>query len=104
MTFATSDAKHYIATVRWQFARTMPQWPHEYTLRKWRGDLTHQFEAMVALIRAEGVVKPWPRLAEVPRYRHTYLEIDGWQYWTMGDPVPETIVINRCRVDDPTAA
>lgn len=82
----------------------MPQWPHEYTLRRWRSDLEGEFEAMVALIHEKGDVKPWPKDAAVPRYHHAYLELDGWQYWTMGEPIDETIVINRCRVDGPAAA
>jgi hypothetical protein len=49
----------------------------------------------VVLIRRDGVVKPWPRDAATPRYRLTYLELDGWEYWSMGAPVPETTVINR---------
>ena len=95
MEFTTDDARAYIADVRWQFAKTMPQWPHEYTVRDWRPDLDEDFARMVELIRQEGVVKPWPRDSKSPRNRLPYLEIDGWEYWSMGDPVPETTVINR---------
>ena len=95
MAFTTDDARAYIAQVRWQFARTMPQWPHEYTVRAWRPDLEREFLEFVVLIRRDGVVKPWPRDASSPRYRLTYLELDGWEYWTMEAPVPETTVINR---------
>ena len=95
MAFTADDARAYIAEVRWQFAKTMPQWPHEYTVRKWRSDLEHEFSEFVVLIRSDGIVKPWPRDAAKPRYRHTYLELDGWEYWTMGAPVPKTTVINR---------
>lgn len=91
------EAGRYIASVRWQFASTMPQWPHEYTVRAWRGDLREEFLAFVALVREQGEVKPWPRDAAQPRYRHTYLEVDGWEYWTMGAPIAETTVINRAR-------
>ena len=73
----------------------MPQWPHEYTVREWRPELEPQFFEFVELIRREGVVKPWPREAPKPRYHLTYLEIDGWEYWTMGAPLAETTVINR---------
>jgi hypothetical protein len=48
-------------------------------------------------------VKPWPRESARPRYHNTYLELDGWEYWTMGAPLPETTVINRARVDQPPA-
>jgi hypothetical protein len=89
----TDDARAYIANVRWQFAKTMPQWPHEYTVRAWRPDLEREFFEFVVLIRRD--VKPWPRDAVTPRYHHTYLELDSWEYWTMGEPVPETTVINR---------
>ncbi len=95
MAFTTDDARAYIAKVRWQFAKTMPQWPHEYTVRAWRPDLERQFSDFVVLIRGDGIVKPWPRDAATPRYHHTYMELDGWEYWTMGAPVPETTVINR---------
>jgi len=27
--FGLEEARAYIAEVRWQFAKTMPQWPHE---------------------------------------------------------------------------
>lgn len=104
MPFDIEDARRYVSMVRWQFAATMPQWPHEYTLRRWRSELAREFEAMVRLIREKGVAKPWPKGAAVPRYHHTYLELDGWQYWTMDEAVAETTLINRCRVDEPTAA
>jgi len=93
--FTADDARAYIAEVRWQFAKTMPQWPHEYTVRKWRPDRERDFVEFVLLIRRAGTVKPWPRDAKVPRYRLMYLELDGWEYWTMGAPVRETTVINR---------
>ena len=103
MAFTLNDARAYIAKVRWQFAKTMPQWPHEYTVREWRPDFEPHFLEFAALIRGEGVVKPWPRDAALPRYHHTYLELDGWEYWTMGAPLPETTVINRARIDQSSA-
>jgi hypothetical protein len=44
-------------------------------------------------------VKPWPRDSARPRYHHAYLEIDGWEYWTMGEPVEATPLINRAAVE-----
>ena len=97
MPFSIEDARRYIAEVRWQCATTMPQWPHEYTLRRWRPDLGVIFAACVLLIREQGVVKPWPRDSGTPRYRFPYLEVDGWDYWTMGAPAEDTTLINRAR-------
>jgi hypothetical protein len=100
MTFTVDDARAYIAKVRWQFAKTMPEWPHEYTVHGRRPDLEREFFEFVALIRREGVVKPWPPDVATPRYHHTYLELDGWEYWSMGAPIPETTVINRALLSD----
>src|SRR5689334_11973502 len=99
MAFALENARAYIAEVHWRFAKTMPQWPHEYTVRQLAADLEPQFFELVALIRREGIVKPWPREAREPRYRLNYLALDGWEYWTMGAPIAETTVINRARLD-----
>ena len=98
MRFTIDHARAYVAKARWQFARTMPQWPHEYKVRAWRPDLEREFVEFVALIRGDGVVKPWPRDAATPRHRLTYFELDGREYWTMGEPIPETTVINRAVV------
>jgi hypothetical protein len=101
--FGPPEVEAYIRRVRWQFARTMPQWPHEYTVRSWRPDLDAEFAAFATLIRTAGGIKPWPRTASKPRYQHTYLTIEEWEYWTMGAPIPETTVINRARLEDAEA-
>jgi len=97
----TEQARRFVAKSRWIFAKTMPRWPHWYCLRRDALLAGHEdeFLAMVAFIREVGVVRPWPRDARVPRYHHTYLDLDGWSYWTMGAPVEETTLINRARVD-----
>jgi hypothetical protein len=92
------EARAYIGKVTWKFAKTMPQWPHEYTVRHWRPDLAADWDAFAELIHREGTVKPWPPDAAVPKHHFAYLQIDGWQYWVI-DPV-----INRARTDSPTAA
>lgn len=75
---------------QWIYAKTMPQCPHHYTLRKtWTDDT--QFAAAVVAIRKYGVVRPWGR------YRHTYFDANGYTYWTMGAPIPATILINRAK-------
>lgn len=101
MTFTVDDARTYIAKVRWQFATTMPLWPHEYTVLKWQPEFEVDFREFVALIRTAGVVKPWPRDSSRPRYHHTYLEVGEWEYWTMGEPVGETELINRALLVQP---
>jgi hypothetical protein len=96
MTFTLDKARAYISEVRWQFAKTMPQWPHEYTVRQWRPDKDADFAAFTLFIRAAGTVKPWPP-DQTPKYRNSYLSIDEWEYWTMGASIAATTVINRAR-------
>ena len=97
------DATTYITRVRWRFATTLPEWPHEYTVKAWRPDATDEFVWFCRLIRSEGVVEPWPPPPQAPVYRNHYLRVGDHQYWAMGprgdrDPPEEMTVINRARV------
>ena len=80
----------FIAARGWTFAKTMPQWPHEYTVRQ--GPEDTEFEAAALLIRENGYKERWGS------YNHTYFNVDGWKYWTMGNPLPVTKIINRARL------
>ena len=86
----------FIATSVWIFAKTMPHIPHEYTLRKHAADEA-EFEAAVMFIRGHGYQARWGK------YNHTYFDVDGWQYWTMGAPLAATILINRADLGGPGA-
>jgi hypothetical protein len=73
-----------LETAPWQFARTMADNPHWYTLRRrWQND--SDFVYVVKSIRAWGSVerfpdpeKGWPYIA---------LDVEGYHYWTMGPGV-----------------
>lgn len=103
VTFDIEDARRYIAQVKWQFAKSMPKSPHEYTRRVW-APTDEEFVAFVELIRREGEVLPWPKPPAKPLYRLTYLTVDGWRYWTMGSPIEETVLVNRADINLPTTA
>jgi hypothetical protein len=66
----------------------MPDWPHEYIVRD-RVDET-MFVDFVTHIRSHGY--------EGRFYKRpiTYFDEGGITYWTMGEPVDETTIINRC--------
>ena len=78
--------------MRWTFAKTMPEWPREYIVRE-RVD-EELFVQLVVHIRTNGY--------EGKFYRRdiTYCDDGGLTYWTMGAPIEETIIINRCRQED----
>ena len=86
------EAKQFIADNKWTFAKSMPLVPHEYVVR--RNVDNDKFIGFVKLVRAEGEIRPWGR------YRHTYLDIDGWCYWTMGAPLVVTIILNRAKLNE----
>jgi hypothetical protein len=81
--------RNFVETSKWTFAKTMPEWPHEYLVRD-RVD-RELFEALVVHIRTCGF--------EAPFYQSvlTYFAEDGFLYWTMGSPLEETTIINRCK-------
>ena len=85
------DLLEFVQTARWTYAKTMPLWPHEYIVRE-RVD-EGPFVRLVEHIRAHGYEG---------RFYHkpiTYYDAEGMVYWTMGAPVEETVIVNRCRED-----
>ena len=79
----------------WIFAKTMPENPHHYALRKnFRDDAL--FDSIVAAMRENSYSGKWGGR------RYQYFNVNEHYYWTMGAPVPETILINR-KVRGPTS-
>ncbi len=87
-----SELRAFVDGETWTFAKTMPEWPHEYLVRE-RVD-EGLFVRLVEHIRAHGY--------EGRFYARTitYYEEAGLVYWTMGAPVDETTIVNRCRKED----
>jgi hypothetical protein len=81
--------REFVDTAEWTFAKTMPEWPHEYIVRD-RVDVS-LFEALVRHIRAHGFERRFYRSVL------TYYAEDGLLYLTMGAPIEETTIINRCK-------
>ena len=85
----------FIERRRWQFAKTYAKFaPHEYTVRKWLPHDEDTFEHFIKTVREYG----FPGM--FGRKTFTYLIVDGHKYWTMGAPIPETVVINREPVNE----
>ena len=87
-----SALREFIDSSHWTFAKTMPEWPHEYIVRE-RVD-EELFVQLVRHIRANGYEGKFYRKSI------TYFVEGGMVYWTMGAPLEETIIINRCRKED----
>lgn len=81
---------------KWTFAKTMAAIPHWYIVRKNMND--SDFVDMVKHIREFGVQENFGRRT------FTYFYINGYKYWTMGEPInlngaPHTIIINRAKYE-----
>lgn len=86
------DLLRFVKNQEWIFAKTYAEtWPHEYLVRD-RVDEAY-FVKLVQHIRANGYQGYFYK-KEI-----TYYDEDGLVYWTMGAPVEETTIINRCRND-----
>lgn len=84
------DFKDFIAKSKWIFAKTYAEKaPHEYTLRK--DHSKKEFEDAVVFIRENGQTELFWRKEFIYYYEGEY------KYWTYGDPVSETILINRAK-------
>ena len=86
------EIREFVESESWTFAKTMPEWPHEYLVRD-RVD-EGLFVQLVEHIRAEGYE------GNFYRRKITYYDEDGLPYWTMGAPVEETTIINRCKKEN----
>jgi hypothetical protein len=87
-----TELREFVDSEQWTFAKTMPDWPHEYLVRH-RVD-TPLFEILVRHIRKHGVEKLFYGRKLI------YFAEHGQLYWTMGAPINETVIINRCREEE----
>lgn len=78
----------FIEENEWIFAKSMPKNPHEYCLKEKCGDPA-AFEKFVMHIRENGYEQRFFRM------KFIYFDVGRYQYWTMGAPLDQTILINR---------
>ena len=86
------ELREFVNEEKWTYAKTMPKWPHEYIVRE-RVD-ENLFAKLVQHIRANGYQENFYKK------KITYCDDDGLVYWTMGAPIDETIIINRCKKEN----
>jgi len=87
-----TELRAFIEREHWTYAKTMPEWPHEYLVRDRVDEAL--FVSIVKHIRAHGFEG---RFYKEPI---TYFAEDGMIYWTMGAPIEETTIINRCKEEE----
>jgi hypothetical protein len=86
-----------IAALSFRVAKTMPEIPHEYTVRSPENEAA--YVALFNLILEHGVYEKW----RGRKYQYWYPG-DGWKYWRMNNDIQYSRVLNRARADTPSAA
>ena len=89
-----TEASEFLKTLRWQYAKSYPTAPHEYTCLAWKPDAKQQMIDFAGLIQNNGYKEQF--------YSKTFtvLQIGDMKYWTMDFPLENTDLINRTYVDD----
>jgi len=84
--------KDFINKASWTYAKTMPEWPHEYIVR---GKVDENlFVETVKHIREFG------HDGLFYQQHLIYFDEGDFVYWTMGAQMEETIIINRCKKEN----
>ena len=74
--------REWAATIRWTFAKTVPDQPHEY----WRAGGDPDYSKVAALIRRHGISRDWPPETselhgKVPPRPYRYLTLGEYELW-----------------------
>jgi len=84
------EVNAFLSKQKWRFAKTMPKNPHEYIVRD-RSDDAEFIEA-VKTMRTHGEARPfWGKI-------YVYYKYEGFEYWTMGNSLEITKIINRAKI------
>ncbi len=80
----------FVSSSEFQFAKTMADMPHEYTLRK-KAASDERFAEAVQFIRDNGFRRRF--FSKM----YTCFRLGDHVYWTMGAPLEDMILINRAQ-------
>jgi len=88
------EAQSWLNAQTWTHAKSYAAtFPHFYTTRT-KCSLPDGFEAFLWCVRELGKLKTFFKK------QYIYLEIDGFEYWEMGRPIPAVQVLNKAPIDD----
>jgi hypothetical protein len=87
----------FIDSADWVFAKTYAKTaPHEYAVRDKNPHLEDEFVYFVKFIRKHGYEEMfWNK-------PYTRYNVGKYKYWTMGNPIDETTIINRAIINNST--
>jgi len=86
--------RNFVSKFKWIWAKTYEKFaPHEYIVVKHNHPDRKTFEEVVKFIRKNGFK------AKFGRKTFTYFILDGYKYWTMGDSIDNTWILNRAKLN-----
>jgi hypothetical protein len=98
--FGLDDARAFIDRVRFTYAESLPEHPHEYLARaRLTPELQAEFDAFLVLIERVGYTgRFWQQMWR-------YFDLDGIAYWPSQswygpDAGQPGTMLNRCRLSD----
>jgi len=85
---------NFASHVQWTFAKSIPNWPHFYVVKKELAD-PDAYSAARAFIQYHGYDGHFFDLVV------RYFDLAGWTYWSspLANPFKEQYMINRCRTE-----
>lgn len=88
------EIEKFIDNHEWTFAKSMPKMPHEYICKDYLSNNEKLlFEQIVQYIRDFGTP------AYFFKKQYIYLKVEDHYYWTMGNPIAETTILNRAHIN-----
>lgn len=93
--YTEQDFKEFVDRQQWTYAKTYAaNSPHEYIVREHFDGSQKDFANAVQFIRDHGFkLMYWKK-------KYVVYHLEGHFYWTMGEPIPVTRVLNRNDLND----
>lgn len=86
------ELKNWLNKHTWTFAKTMKEMPHEYIVKdKLSDEDKEMFVKVVIFIRENGYKQTFNG------HEYTYYDLEEHKYWTMGNPINQTTILNRTK-------
>jgi hypothetical protein len=84
------NIKKIITKSNWTLAKSIPNSPHWYILRK--ECITAEFDLFANFIHSNGVLRKWGT------YGYLFLDIESYTYWSMNNSDGGKVIINRADI------
>lgn len=76
----------FINSVKWQFAKSMPEIPHEYIVTNDYPEKSNEINQFIKEIKNNGYTKTFYNK------EYKYLEINGYKYWAIENIINRTTI------------